>query len=220
MRGIDELDYYELLEVAPTATADEIERAYRMSQQTYGDGSLALYSVFEKTDAATIRARIDEAYRTLSDPDERAAYDAKRPTEPPPPLTRPAGTPPEGASAAAAVPETIDDVVEDYEAFEDDGTGEFDGARLRRARLFRGYELDDISDVTKIRVRHLRNIEDENFEALPADVYIRGFVTAYARTIGLDPGSVAPSYMARVQTARTAGSRGRFLSRHAQPSGA
>jgi cytoskeletal protein RodZ len=60
---------------------------------------------------------------------------------------------------------------------------------------------------------HLRNIEDENFLDLPADVYVRGFVTAYARTIGLDPDIVVPSYMARMQDARQEGTRGRFLGR-------
>ena len=54
MRGIDELDHYELLEIKRTASPAEIDRAYRMAQQTYREGSLALYSVFERTDAAAI----------------------------------------------------------------------------------------------------------------------------------------------------------------------
>ena len=56
MKGIDELDHYELLEIRRHATSGEIDRAYRVAQQTYADGSLALYSVFEKADAAEIRA--------------------------------------------------------------------------------------------------------------------------------------------------------------------
>jgi cytoskeletal protein RodZ len=48
---------------------------------------------------------------------------------------------------------------------------------------------------------------------LPADVYVRGFVTAYAKSIGLDPKIVVPSYMARVQSSRAANQRGRFLAR-------
>ena len=101
----------------------------------------------------------------------------------------------------------------EYDALEDDGRGEFDGVRLRRNRLFRGYELDQISDVTKVNTSHLRNIEEENFSELPADVYVRGFVTAYAQTIGLDPKIVVPSYMARVQDSRAAHQRGGFLGR-------
>jgi len=68
MRGIDELDHYELLEITRAATPAEIDRAHRMARQAYADGSLALYSVFERTDAAEIRERLDEAHRVLADP--------------------------------------------------------------------------------------------------------------------------------------------------------
>ena len=78
MRAIDELDHYELLEISRTASTAEIERAYRLSQQTYGEGSLALYSVFESGDASAIREKLDEACRVLSDPELRVAYDENR----------------------------------------------------------------------------------------------------------------------------------------------
>ena len=75
MRGIDELDHYEMLEVARSASPGEIDRAYRMAQETWADGSLALYSIFEKRDASEIRARLDEAYRVLAERDVRQAFE-------------------------------------------------------------------------------------------------------------------------------------------------
>jgi len=230
MRGIDELDHYELLEIARTATPGEIDRAYRMAQQTYADGSLALYSVFESLDARTIRTRLDEAYRVLADPELRSQYDEIIKNELPVTINLDSDTPvaqalrEEGGADsgqesyapyadAASAGDTFDEVVEEFDALEDDGRGEFDGVRLRRNRLFRGYELDDISNVTKVRGSHLRNIEEENFQDLPADVYVRGFVKAYAQTIGLDPKIVVPSYMARLEQSRGEESRGRFLAR-------
>ena len=233
MRGIDELDHYELLETRRGATPAEIDRAYRTAQQTYADGSLALYSVFENLDARAIRERLDDAYRVLSDPELRIRYDELLKEETPiaavPVENHDGGesshfssggvgqTPAErrmrGAMDGALDAGSFDDVVEEYDAIEDDGAGEFDGIRLRKNRLFRGYEIDDITQVTKVNGTHLRNIEDENFNDLPADVYVRGFVTAYAQTIGLDPKIVVPSYMARVQDARGGNQRGRFLAR-------
>lgn len=217
MRGIDDLDHYELLEVSRTATTAEIERAYRLSQQTYGEGSLALYSVFESNDATAIRERLDEACRILSDPELRVAYDDVQPAGEEPRVSMSLT---EGRTEASRPHDSIGetaaqsfDEAEEYDSFEDDAGGEFDGIRLRRTRLFRGYEIDDISDVTKVSPAHLRNIEDENFVDLPADVYVRGFVTAYATTIGLDPTSVVPSYMARVQEARSGDQQGRLLGR-------
>lgn len=219
MMGIDELDHYALLEIPRTATAAEVARAYRLSQQIYGEGSLALYSVFESSDAVEIRERLDEAYRVLSDPEIRAAYDENQPVGDPALISRPARearneeSRPDVSTRESATP-SYDEVVEEYDTFEDDGRGDFDGVRLRRTRLFRGYEIDDIADVTKVSGTHLRNIEDENFVDLPADVYVRGFVTAYARTIGLDPEIVVPSYMARLQESRSGDQRGRFLGRN------
>jgi curved DNA-binding protein CbpA len=234
MKSIDELDHYELLEIPPTATTGEVDRAYRLSQQTYADGSLALYSVFENFDAAAIRSRLDEAYRVLSDPESRETYDQEfRLKHSEPSSDSEFGslsTSTAGAASALgaavsnaltssdALPEegafdAFDEIVEEYDALEEDGGGDYDGVRLRRTRLFRGYEIEDISDVTKVSGNHLRNIEEENFQDLPADVYVRGFVTAYAKTIGLDPKVVVPGYMARVEQSRGAGTRGRFLGR-------
>jgi len=224
MRGIDELDHYELLEIPRNANVDQVGHAYRVAQQVYGEGSLALYSVFESHDAAAIRDRLDEAYRILSDGELRAAYDANA-------LPGDASADESTAShqghggvtdfenltsvveSEASLSSEAQEDVKEYDVFEDEGGGEFDGLRLRRTRLFRGYEIDDISDVTKVSGAHLRNIEEENFVDLPADVYVRGFVTAYASTIGLDPKIVVPSYMARVQESRSAIQRSRFLGR-------
>lgn len=235
MRGIDELDHYELLEVGRGASGMDIDRAYRLAQQTYADGSLAMYGVFEARDASAIRERLDEAYRVLADPELRGLYDQQLPE-----LEERAGSArltDQGAGQGASndsgpayanqvsslllqqgpgeerVIDSFDSAVEEFDALEDEGGGDFDGVRLRRTRLFRGYELDDISDVTKVSCAHLRNIEDENFRELPADVYVRGFVTAYAKTIGLDPQIVVPSYMERMQGARESESRGMFARR-------
>ncbi|MBW2422597.1 MAG: helix-turn-helix domain-containing protein [Deltaproteobacteria bacterium] len=221
MRGIDELDYYELLEISSTASAADIDRAYRMAQQTYADDSLALYTVFENVDASSIRERLDEAYRVLADPETRESYDLAQGRDGSGSgasedarcgLGGEVGSIAASGDAAAPAFDDFDGGVDEYDALEEEG-GEFDGVRLRRARLFRGYEIEDICEVTKVSGAHLRNIEDENFLDLPADVYVRGFVTAYARTIGLDPDVVVPSYMARMQDARQEGTRGRFLGR-------
>jgi len=262
MKAIDELDYYELLEIPSSATPAEIERAYHLAQQTWAEGSLALYSVFENADAAAIRSRIDEAYGVLLDPEARRRHDRERVPQEASPSTAGSGGPPllpgssggdpspddpgspgptsetrgsaglrslrawEGGSWRDRAADVGRDGVgegsgdgargeddEQYDAFEDEGSGDFDGVRLRRARLFRGYEIDEIAQVTKVSGTHLRNIEEENYAELPADVYVRGFVTAYVRTIGLDPQRVVPGYMARLQESRNAGARNRFLGR-------
>jgi cytoskeleton protein RodZ len=63
--------------------------------------------------------------------------------------------------------------------------GDF-GQNLRREREARGVALEDISRATKISVRLLQAIEDEEFERLPGGIFNVNFVRQYARQLGLD----------------------------------
>ena len=74
----------------------------------------------------------------------------------------------------------MDDVPE--EQFEDTSIG----GQLRRAREARGLSLDDVASQTRIPVRHLQHVEQEEWDALPAITYCVGFVRAYANMVGLD----------------------------------
>ena len=207
MKPLMEQDYYEILEVHRGAAAEEIERAYRLALATYAEDSLAGYSVFEDGDAAAIRENIELAYRTLADPTARKSYDTE--------LSRgEAGEPPADAELPASAasfsvpepqPETLDALDE-----ADEETGEFDGSRLRRTRLRQGVELDEIASVTKVNPTYLAFIEEERFEDLPANVYVRGFVMGFATCLGLDAQRVARSYMKRCEASRSRRKRSPF----------
>ena len=60
------------------------------------------------------------------------------------------------------------------------------GETLRQARLDRGASLLDAEQDTHIRRRYLEALENEDYGALPAVVYTRGFIRTYARYLGLD----------------------------------
>ena len=60
------------------------------------------------------------------------------------------------------------------------------GNSLREARVRQHLELTEIELATKIRARYLRALEEENFEALPAQTYVKGFLRTYADYLGLD----------------------------------
>jgi cytoskeletal protein RodZ len=64
------------------------------------------------------------------------------------------------------------------------------GERFRAAREARGLSLSDVSEQIRIRSVYLAAIEDENWDAIGAPVYARGFLRTYARFLGLDPEEV------------------------------
>jgi cytoskeleton protein RodZ len=60
------------------------------------------------------------------------------------------------------------------------------GNSLREARLRQGYELPRVEADTKIRAKYLRALEEERFEVLPGETYVKGFLRTYAEYLGLD----------------------------------
>lgn len=61
------------------------------------------------------------------------------------------------------------------------------GERFRAAREQRGLTLSDVAEHVRIRSVYLAAIEEGNWKAIGAPVYIRGFLRTYARFLGLDP---------------------------------
>lgn len=68
------------------------------------------------------------------------------------------------------------------------------GEYLRETRITQGRELAAVAGETKISSRSLQAIEDNNFAALPADVFARGFYALYAKSLLLDPEEVLKMY--------------------------
>ena len=60
------------------------------------------------------------------------------------------------------------------------------GALLRAARLRRGDNLRQVSNVLKIRYNYLESIENGRFDDLPGAIYSTGFIRTYAEYLGLD----------------------------------
>ncbi len=60
------------------------------------------------------------------------------------------------------------------------------GNSLREARLRQGLDLARVEDDTKIRAKYLQGLEDERFEILPSETYVKGFLRTYAEYLGLD----------------------------------
>ena len=71
------------------------------------------------------------------------------------------------------------------------------GNSLREARYRQQLELTEIEQATKIRGRYLRALEEESFDVLPAQTYVKGFLRTYADYLGLDGQLYVDEYNSR-----------------------
>jgi hypothetical protein len=71
------------------------------------------------------------------------------------------------------------------------------GNSLREARLRQTLDFPEIERATKIRGKYLRALEDEQFEVLPAQTYVKGFLRSYAEFLGLDGQLYVDEYNSR-----------------------
>src|ERR1035437_8027324 len=65
------------------------------------------------------------------------------------------------------------------------------GDTLRRTRLKRNLDLEEISNELKISTRFLQAIENDQYDKLPGGVFAKSFVRQYARLLGLDEEDIA-----------------------------
>jgi hypothetical protein len=73
------------------------------------------------------------------------------------------------------------------------------GSTLRDARTRRNLGLEDVEGATKIRLRYLRAMENEEWDALPGGAYSRAFLRTYASYLGLDGDRLAEDYRDAVE---------------------
>ncbi len=60
------------------------------------------------------------------------------------------------------------------------------GRELQLERQRRKISLESIAEGTKVPTRHLRALEQENYDQLPGGVFNKGIVRSYCRHVGLD----------------------------------
>lgn len=255
-------NYYEVLEIEPSCSQDELEKAYIRAKNAYTGESMALYSLMSTQDCEQVLENIEEAYSILSIPEKRKEYDKVRgfdktqvtknlhqmfstedqesgnPFENSPATNKAfvPNAPTDSASTLGvqnfssgaeemenrknfsinrnevrdisklsatnrfslsfnANPE-MEDNIENCQSF----TGEF----LKSIREYKNVDIPRMSNMTRISKTYIKNIENDDFQNLPARPYTRGFVFQYAKVLKLNPDLVANSYMAHIDELKNA----------------
>src|ERR1700712_2709068 len=60
------------------------------------------------------------------------------------------------------------------------------GSRLREARMRAKIDINEVETRTKIRAKYLRALENEEWDLLPGEVYVKSFLRTYGAFLGLD----------------------------------
>lgn len=68
------------------------------------------------------------------------------------------------------------------------------GNILRTERETQGRTLTEVSKAVYIKTKYLSALEEENFAAIPGEVYVKGFIRAYASYLGMDGEELVAQY--------------------------
>lgn len=190
-----ERNLYRLLEIAETATPHEIRQAYELARRTYGGDSLATYSLFGAADRQAVMVQIEEAYRVLSDSERRRAYDAKiSRASSPGEMVNLAGV---QATSDAGHQDPPGDLLPPMEETIPDVTT---GRDLKRLRESRRMSLQAIADLTRINIKYLQYLEEDQHSKLPHTVFIRSYLLQYAKALKVDADQFLNSYLKGMKT--------------------
>jgi DnaJ-class molecular chaperone len=188
MKRIEEQTHYEVLEVSPDATIKEIQRAYDHARETFHADSLAVYSLFPEEEMMKIQAAIEEAYRVLMDEALRRSYDQSHAHL----IERP---PREKQTEKLVKSSEMKSSLSFTDLSMEVGEITYRGKSLKQIRERLGIDLKAISAETKISIKVLESIEEEDLKHLPAMVYLKGFLKAYAQALNLDPQNLIDGYL-------------------------
>ncbi len=71
------------------------------------------------------------------------------------------------------------------------GSGDTLGARLRRAREYKGLDLDAVAHQLNLNQQRISDMENDDYRFAVAESYAKGYLRMYAKLLGLDPDLVA-----------------------------
>jgi len=210
-KKIEEMDFYEVLNLPLDATEQDVRKAYDLAVATYHPDALASYGVLSAEERGEMLDKIEKAFQTLGDAAARKSYDA---------LILPGR--PESRQRAFFRKSTdkleIEDAAEEKSFWErlksvlfpdksrkkrpepGNGNGRKDRREPQRSRLFygeylkhtreeRGLTLENMAEISGIDRGVLRLLEEGESALLPDGKEADNLVRRYARYLGVDAGN-------------------------------
>jgi DnaJ-class molecular chaperone len=211
MKRISDQNYYELLDISPQASTQEVQWAYDQAISIFSADSIPTYSLLSEKERDLILSRIVDAYKTLTNGRLRAEYNQL--------LLENGELLPEDLSLFSLDKYDSTDSDQQGDKLEDLLPGEktakgpmgsyedsinsvdiessLSGKDIRELRVSKKISIEDIYRKTNVPKKTIEDIEEECFDELPALVYLKGFLKLYARILNVNENQMVDSYMKR-----------------------
>ena len=178
-------------EVASEAAAGDVPAAKPKSNERYASGlpRAALKILAPTLPPASADAPVDVHDAAQTDAASEASADDQ------PEIEEEKSSPRSFGEVHVFLRRNVEDDINDMVKAEN----EINGSVIRRVREARGVTIEELSEQTKVSKSVLRAIEAHEFDALPARVYLRGFLTQVARVLRVDKKRVADGYLSFVE---------------------
>jgi len=220
MKRLTEQNYYVLLGVSPKASFEEVQSAYDEAVSIYSSDSISTYSLFTQEEREQILARLVDAYKILTNSQLRKEYNKI--------LVEKGELSPQEIGFSSleetAVPKgklrevSVESLIQE-EKSENlnqtcdttldlfNGYTSVTGKSIKMVRLAREITLEEVYRKTNIPKQTLKDIEEEHFEKLPALVYLKGFLKAFADALAVNQAQMVDGYVKRFLEWKTTGQK-------------
>jgi DnaJ-class molecular chaperone len=209
MKPYPEQTYYNILDMPTGASPTDINNAYREALELYQDDSMAACSFFSDSERKEILTRLEEAYRTLINPESRSAYDRSlmemgimkeesryhdpsKKVMPIYDILRKKIHYPWLSKIPVVDKSPVSENPSIQEILHKDRLA---GQDLKRIRTTLGLTLAQIFQQTRIAIDILEAIEDDRFDHLPPTIYLKSFLKLYAECLNIDADTIVQTYI-------------------------
>lgn len=211
MKRLTEQNYYNLLGISPKASFEEVQSAYDQAITMYSTDSIATYSLFTQKERERILSRLVDAYKTLANSQLRKEYNnfLIEQGELSPQEIGPLSLNDSNISKGKLREVSVESLIQKEEETDSenqpsvsnlelfDSQTSVTGKSIKMIRADREISLEEIYRKTNIPKKTLEDIEEENFKKLPALVYLKGFLKAYAKILNVNQTQMVDGYMKR-----------------------
>jgi DnaJ-class molecular chaperone len=217
MKKFDELNYYEILKIPMNSSYFEIKQAHKDALTLYDQNSVLTYSLFTREERDEILKKINLAHSTLIDDHKRAAYDrmlvdSGQVNAPISFRTKQYRASLLSSGRDMADKERMQSKVKekiDMESIQNLSKALFSkevlsGNDLKKFREALGVDIMEIHSNTKISMSVLCAIEENRFDRLPPDTYLKNFLKSYAKMLHLDPQKIVDGYFKAISLSHPA----------------